>query len=96
MARSFGDEVAASVGTISEPVIEKFDITENDKFIIIASDGIWEFITSLECVNIVKDFYLKKDLKGCLKYLLNEPSKRWIKEEEVIDDITCVLIFFEE
>ena len=96
MARSFGDEVAASVGTISEPVIEKFDITENDKFIIIASDGIWEFITSLECVNIVKDFYLKKDLKGCLKYLLNESSKRWIKEEEVIDDITCVLIFFEE
>ena len=96
MARSFGDEVAASVGTISEPVIESFDITENDKFIIIASDGIWEFITSLECVNIVKDFYLQKDLKGCLKYLLNESSKRWIKEEEVIDDITCVLIFFEE
>ena len=96
MARSFWDEVAASVGTISEPVIESFDITENDKFIIIASDGIWEFITSLECVNIVKDFYLQKDLKGCLKYLLNESSKRWIKEEEVIDDITCVLIFFEE
>ena len=96
MARSFGDEVAASVGTISEPVIESFDITENDKFIIIASDGIWEFITSLECVNIVKDYYLQKDLKGCLKYLLNESSKRWIKEEEVIDDITCVLIFFEE
>ena len=96
MARSFGDEVAASVGTISEPEIEYFDITENDKFIIIASDGIWEFISSKECVNIVKDYYLKKDLKGCLKYLLNESSKRWIKEEEVIDDITCVLIFFED
>ena len=95
MARSFGDEVAASVGTISEPEIECFDITEDDKFIIIASDGIWEFISSLECVNIVKDYYLKKDLKGCLKYLLNESSKRWIKEEEVIDDITAVLIFFE-
>ena len=96
MARSFGDEVAASVGTISEPEIEYFDITENDKFIIIASDGIWEFISSKECVNIVKDYYLKKDLKGCLKYLLNESSKIWIKEEEVIDDITCVLIFFED
>ena len=96
MARSFGDEVAASVGTISEPEIEYFDITEDDKFIILASDGIWEFISSKECVNIVKDYYLKKDLKGCLKYLLNESSKRWIKEEEVIDDITCVLIFFED
>ena len=95
MARSFGDEVAASVGTISEPEIKYFDITEDDKFIIIASDGIWEFISSQECVNIIKDFYLKKDLKGCLKYLLNESSKRWIKEEEVIDDITAVIIFFE-
>ena len=45
MSRSFGDEVAASVGTISEPEIETFDITSDDKFIIIASDGIWEFIS---------------------------------------------------
>ena len=96
MSRSFGDEVAASVGTISEPEIQTFDITSDDKFIIIASDGIWEFISSNECVNIIKDYYLKKDLKGCLKYLLNESSKRWIKEEEVIDDITAVLIFFED
>ena len=96
MSRSFGDKVAASVGTISEPEIETFDITVDDKFIIIASDGIWEFISSQECVNIIKDYYLKKDLKGCLKFLLNESSKRWIKEEEVIDDITAVLIFFEE
>ena len=96
MSRSFGDEVAASVGTISEPEIKNFELTLDDKFIIIASDGIWEFISSQECVNIIKDFYLKKDLKGCLKYLLNESSKRWIKEEEVIDDITAVLIFFED
>ena len=96
MSRSFGDEVAASVGTISEPEIEEYNITNDDKFIIIASDGIWEFISSQECVNFIKDFYLKKDLKGCLKFLLNESSKRWIKEEEVIDDITAVLIFFED
>jgi len=96
MSRSFGDEVAASVGTISEPEIETYEISEDDKFIILASDGIWEFISSQECVNFIKDFYVKKDLKGCLKFLLNESSKRWIKEEEVIDDITAVLIFFEE
>ena len=95
MSRSFGDEVAASVGTISEPEIEEYEITEEDKFIIIASDGIWEFISSQECVEFIKDYYEKKDLEGCLKFLLNESSKRWIKEEEVIDDITAVLIFFE-
>ena len=96
MSRSFGDEVAASVGTISEPEIKEFDLTADDRFIVIASDGIWEFISSEECINIVGGYYRKKDLKGCLKYLLNESSKRWIKEEEVIDDITAVILFFEE
>ena len=96
MSRSFGDEVAASVGTISEPEIKEFELTVDDKFIVIASDGIWEFISSEECIKIVGEYYRKKDLKGCLKYLLNESSKRWIREEEVIDDITAVIVFFEE
>ena len=95
MTRSFGDRVAATVGVISEPEIKEFDFDENDKFMIIASDGIWEFISSQECVEIIKDFYEKNDLKGCANYLYEESSKRWIKEEEVIDDTTLVLVFFE-
>ena len=57
MTRSFGDRVAATVGVISEPEIKEFEFNENDKFMIIASDGIWEFISSQECVNIVGEFY---------------------------------------
>ena len=95
MTRSFGDRVAATAGTISEPEIKEFNFDMEDKFIIIASDGIWEFISSEECVNMVYPFYLKNDLKGCCDYLYNESKKRWIKEEEVIDDITIILIFLE-
>ncbi len=46
MARSFGDYVAASVGVISEPEVMNFEISENDKFFVVASDGIWEFLSS--------------------------------------------------
>ena len=95
MTRSFGDRVAATVGVISEPEIKEFEFNENDKFMIIASDGIWEFISSQECVNIVGEFYEKNDLKGCAEYLYEESSKRWLKEEEVIDDTTLILVFFE-
>jgi len=48
MSRSFGDQVAASVGVIAEPEVMEYSITKNDKFLIIATDGIWEFITSQE------------------------------------------------
>ena len=95
MSRSFGDGVAHSVGVISEPEITEYSFLHEDKFIILASDGIWEFISSDECVNLVKDYYIKKDIIGALNFLYKEASKRWIIEEEVIDDITLIIIFFE-
>ena len=95
MTRSFGDRVAATVGVISEPEIKEMELNINDKFMIIASDGIWEFISSQECVNIISNFYEKNDIKGCCEYLYEESSKRWLKEEEVIDDTTLILVFFE-
>jgi serine/threonine protein phosphatase PrpC len=95
MTRSFGDRVAATVGVISEPEIKEFDLDVNDKFMIIASDGIWEFISSQECVDMVSSFYEKNDIKGCCQFLYDDSSQRWLKEEEVIDDTTIILVFFE-
>ena len=93
MSRSFGDEVAHTVGVCSLPEIKEYSFLHDDKFIILASDGLWEFITSEECVQIVKDYYIKDDMEACLNYLYKEATKRWIMEEEVIDDITVILIF---
>ena len=95
MTRSFGDRVAASVGTICCPEIKEFDLKEEDKFMILASDGVWEFIDSNECVDIIKDYYLKNEIKSCCENLYFESKKRWIKEEEVVDDITMILVYFE-
>ena len=95
MTRSFGDRVAATVGVMSEPEIKEFDFDENDKFMIIASDGIWEFISSQECVDMIQSYYESNDIKGCCEYLYQESSRRWLKEEEVIDDTTLILVFFE-
>ena len=95
MTRSFGDRMAATVGVISEPEIKEYIFNPNDKFMIIASDGIWEFISSQECINIIKEFYNNNDIKGCCEFLYQESSKRWLKEEEVIDDTTLILVFFE-
>ena len=93
MSRSFGDEIAHSVGVTAEPEIFDYYFVHEDKFLLLAIDGIWEFISSDECVKIVKDYYLKDDIDGALSYLYKESSKRWIMEEEVIDDITLIIIF---
>jgi len=50
MARSFGDLVAASVGVSPEPEISCFEFTSEDKFIVIASDGVWEFLSNEDVI----------------------------------------------
>ena len=96
MTRSFGDSFAATAGTVSIPEITEHVFNEEDKFIVLASDGLYEFIDSDEVVDIVKGYYIKEDIVGCCEYLYKESCRRWLREEEdTIDDITIIIVFFE-
>jgi serine/threonine protein phosphatase PrpC len=44
MSRSIGDTLAHSVGCLCEPEININKLTSQDKIIVIASDGLWEFL----------------------------------------------------
>ena len=44
MSRSFGDAMAARVGVHANPEVKVFDLTVDVKIIVIASDGVWEFL----------------------------------------------------
>eukprot|EP01017_Pseudomicrothorax_dubius_P044902 TRINITY_DN765_c0_g2_i2.p1 TRINITY_DN765_c0_g2~~TRINITY_DN765_c0_g2_i2.p1 ORF type:complete len:634 (-),score=113.15 TRINITY_DN765_c0_g2_i2:305-2206(-) len=57
MTRSLGDKVASSVGVSWVPEIIEHRITSQDKFLILATDGIWEFLSN-EDVNISFEFRL--------------------------------------
>ena len=94
MSRSFGDQIAHQLGVICEPEMVEYELNEEDKFLILASDGIWQFISSQECVDIVKDYYISESYKGALKHLYKESCQRWIDEEESIDDMTLIIVFF--
>ena len=93
MSRSFGDEIAHKIGVIVDPEITEYFFLKEDKFIVLGSDGIWEFISNDEVVEIVKDYYLQDNIEEAIEYLYKEASKRWMMEEEVIDDITIIIIF---
>ena len=96
MSRSFGDRVAHSVGVSEEPEIKEYKFCKEDKFFVVASDGLFEFIPSQEIINIIKDYYLNRDIVGCCEYLYEISKEKWMKEEEVVDDITMILVFLED
>ena len=106
MTRSFGDEVAARVGVICEPgkflltnfflEILELDLCKDDKFIVIASDGVWEFIQNEEIAQIVKPFFENKNAEKAAEAVVRESYLRWKKEEEgIVDDITCIIVFLD-
>lgn len=44
--RSLGDSIGESVGVFAEPEQLVLNVSKHDKYIVIASDGVFEFITS--------------------------------------------------
>ena len=40
MSRSIGDFVSKQVGVISEPEVNMFSLSNEDKFLVLATDGI--------------------------------------------------------
>ncbi|GMH36818.1 hypothetical protein BSKO_04691 [Bryopsis sp. KO-2023] len=92
MSRALGDVLAHQVGVISEPELRAHDVTSEDVFLILASDGVWEFIDSQSAVDIIAQHSSVED--GC-RQLVDEAYQRWLTEEEgVVDDITAVVVKF--
>ena len=94
MSRSIGDYFATSLGVIPEPICSEETIDEDSKYIVIASDGIWEFLSNKKVAKIVLPYYQKKDAEGACKALVKAATAWWNKEDIVVDDITVIIIFF--
>jgi len=95
MSRSFGDIIGSTVGVLNEPEIKFFNYDENDKFIIIASDGLWEYISCQEAINIVGEIYQVNNLDSdsAVIKLYQIARNRWIENQNCIDDISIIILF---
>jgi len=103
MTRAMGDARGKKAGLIAEPEVHEMIIQNDDKFIIMASDGLWDMISSQEAVDMVVMYLATGKLKTEIpKLLAREAEKRWDKLEEdeedpgepYCDDITIVIAYF--
>ena len=79
MSRSIGDMVAAKIGVVSYPEIYEADLTKETKYIVIASDGVWEFLSNDEVMQIINPFYLNKDPEGASNKIIEYSTINWKK-----------------
>jgi serine/threonine protein phosphatase PrpC len=94
MSRSIGDFIASKLGVIPEPKFLEEKIDKDTKFIVVASDGVWEFLDNETVKNMVMHYYEKKDPIGACKELIKKSTEFWNQEDIVVDDITCIVVFF--
>ena len=99
MSRSLGDTVAKQAGVISTPECFSRRLAAGDRMLILATDGLWEFMTSQECVDIAARYMkgfrgnVASDPKAACHALLEESTRRWKREEPVIDDTTIIVVY---
>lgn len=95
MTRSLADNSGKSCGVTAEPEVLRYDFDPGDKpFLMIASDGIWEFMQSSKTVRVFgKDFDRLGPEKMADK-LVKHARKLWKENEggDYCDDITCLLM----
>ncbi|XP_020599694.1 probable protein phosphatase 2C 35 [Phalaenopsis equestris] len=91
--RSVGDSTAESIGVIAVPEVLKFKITPLHLFFVIASDGIFEFLSSQAVVDMVGSF---KDPRDACSALAAEAYKLWLEQESRTDDITAIVVHIKD
>jgi len=91
MSRSLGDAVAHTAGVTSEPEFTERELNpETDKFLVVATDGLWEFVTNEETATSVAN---SPNPSQSVEELVKEANTRWMEEEQVIDDTTVITAY---
>ena len=93
MSRSLGDAVAHTAGVSSEPEFFEYEFNQSgreDLILVMASDGLWEFMSNQEVMDIA---YNTTEPRFAVDRLISESNERWMREEQVIDDTTVCVAF---
>jgi serine/threonine protein phosphatase PrpC len=97
MSRCLGDLLGhQDAGCSAEPEVSEVQLGPLNNVLLLCSDGVWEFISPDEAVQIVSEFSSPKAMMAAER-LAKEAWDRWMREEggAVVDDITVVLVYLQ-
>ncbi|KDP26876.1 hypothetical protein JCGZ_18034 [Jatropha curcas] len=94
MARAFGDFCLKDFGLISVPDISCRRLTENDEFIVLATDGVWDVLSNKEVVDIVASAPTRS---SAARALVESAVRAWRYKYPTskVDDCAVVCLFLD-
>ena len=96
MSRSLGDAIVHTVGVSSEPEVRVHEAEDDDEFLIMGTDGVWDVIDNAQAVEIVQNHIARQGAgwvpEECASLIARSARRRWANLSSMIDDITCLVI----
>lgn len=90
--RSLGDYIADRIGVCAEPEMLTKELTKDDEILVIASDGIFEFLTNQGVIDMCAE--CDSPLEACER-LVKASYSQWMHYEDRTDDITVIVLFLQ-
>ncbi|XP_042475273.1 probable protein phosphatase 2C 35 [Macadamia integrifolia] len=87
--RSLGDSTAEEIGVIAVPEVSVVQLTPNHLFFVIASDGVFEFLSSQAVVNMALRY---TDPRDACAAIAGESYRLWLEHDTRTDDITIIIV----
>ncbi|KAL2969704.1 hypothetical protein AAZX31_15G096300 [Glycine max] len=87
--RSVGDKLAETIGVIAVPEVSTVQLTPNHLFFVVASDGVFEFLSSQTVVDMAASY---SDPRDACAAIAGESYKLWLEHEGRTDDITIIIV----
>lgn len=93
--RSIGDSIAKRLGVIAEPEMVILDLETDNEIVVLASDGIFEFLTNQSVIDICVNRKDEGPLKAC-EEVIEKSRKYWVEYENFVDDMTMICLFISQ
>jgi len=84
LTRSIGDKELKKYGVINEPSIYKKEIDNEDKYLILASDGVWDVVNEDDIFNLSKNNFESEEF--CKNII------QMSKDGDTRDNVSCIVI----
>ncbi|KAK5804402.1 hypothetical protein F383_23069 [Gossypium arboreum] len=95
MTRAFGDFCLKDYGLSSIPEVSYRRLTNNDEFVVLATDGVWDVLTNKEVITIVASVKKQSTAAKVLVYYAVQAWKSRYPGSQV-DDCAVICLFLKE
>ena len=93
ITRSIGDKIGKCIGMSACPENKVYQLTPEDKFIVIGSTGFWKVICDNDALCMVRSSWEEGKIESACEDLIVEADRRWKKTGKDRDDVSVIIVF---